>query len=293
MLLDDLTQLCDQLLKESRSTAAVAACDKALAESLPELERCRVLQLKAEALTAEDGKWGGPSILCLKEALILAGADPLEQGRVHCALTAGYAAKGSVSLCRSHQQAFMALLKTTPALSRWHPAVQFNMALALHEREMLGEAERAYTAVRELCRRSEDPGIQQRVAYIDHNIVDCLLELKRYDEAKYLMDLSNSKLPDEIFGAQTRNRRAIYALEEEEDLDGAVLWVESGLGHPACDTKTRAALTLTKAKIALVQGREVAANDLGLEAMRLAAIAWSSRLGGRASRFLNEMAKGV
>lgn len=89
-----------------------------------------------------------------------------------------------------------------------------------------------------------------------------------------------------------RNRRAAHALWTG-DLASGILWVEGGLGHSNCDPKTKAALTLTKARIAHAAGSSDAARDYALEAKRLAKEAESNRLVVRAERFLDQVPKGV
>ncbi|HEY3365989.1 MAG TPA: tetratricopeptide repeat protein [Symbiobacteriaceae bacterium] len=294
MLLDELVKLCTQLLREGRSADAVTACDNALAETLSRPAKVRVLELKAQALVAADGRWRGPAIGCLQDALDLTKPGSEERGRVLCAFTAAYAGLASHVLCRQYRNAFLELFNSTkdPGLAKYYPAVNYNLALAYHEVDDLEEAEEAYLIVLAQVQRSNDPYVREKLPYIQHNLVDVYQEMDRHHEAWLMMEAAYSTLPDDVFGAQMRDRRAIYALDKG-DLQAAVLWVESGLGHPACDPKTRAALMLTKAKIEHAHGQEAAAHDLALEAMQLASQAHSNRLCERISRFMNRMSKGV
>lgn len=294
MLVEELIKQCEELLRESRFAAAALACDRALEAKASKSARCRLLLLKAEAVVAEDGRWGGPVIACLREALDLAGDDMELKARALVGCTAGYAALGSINHCRRHRDAYVQLMKSSPSavLTKFYPRVEYNLAYANHEADRLDEAEDAYLLTRRACQQSEDPETKARIPYIDHNLIDVFQEIGRHEEAKSLMDMSYPKLPENTFGAQIRNRRAIYALHAG-DLDAAILWVESGLGHESCDTKTRAALTLTKAKVVLAHSQEVAARDYATSAMRLAAAARSSRLCSRVLCFIKELEEGV
>jgi tetratricopeptide (TPR) repeat protein len=293
MLVQELTTTCDQLFREGRFIAAAAECDKVLARDLSAEERSRALQLKAEALVAEDSRWGTPALAYLKEALSLVESQPDEYGRVLSAFTAVYAAMGSNANCRKYRNQFIELMKAneSPELKRLRPRVEYNLAIVCHEVDLLEEALTAYTHARIACQHSDEPAAKDRIAYIDHNLVDVFQELEQFEEAQRLMDLSYPKLPEDIFGAQMRNRRAIHAMYEG-DLEAARLWVEAGLGHPSCDLKTRAALTLTKAKLVHMLGQDVVAHDLTSEALRLAAIKLSSRLARRVCKFRNLLEKG-
>lgn len=292
---EELTKVVDQLIDESRFHSAIAECDKLLAGPLANADRVTVLLRKARAHTALDGRWGGPGGTCLGEALTLTPPQSPERARVHAAFTAFYGTQGCAPQCKEHAMAFRVILSKTesPDLLKYEPLIEYNLALAYHERDILRPAEDGYSYARTLCLRFDDPEIRGRVPFIEHNLVDVLHELGEFEDARRMMDSCYDALPEARFGAQMRNQRAIHDLHVG-DLAGATLWVESGLGHPACDVKTRTALTLTQAKVALAGGHIVAANDLGIEALRLAAIASSSRLSSRVTRFLNqELAKGV
>lgn|GEM_PF-2317782 len=295
MLLAELVTTCTELFQEGRYTAARAACDRALAGDLSPEERCKVLQLKSRAIMAEDKRWKGPAMGCLVEALELTAPNTVLRGQVLAAFTAGHASIHSLGLCKQARDEFAQVLTATgaPELARLFPDVEFNLALTFHELERLDDAETAYMkALDEASRMKDDPYVAALIPMIQLNLVDIFLRLDREEHAAALLHKCGQSLPDDQFGAHIRNQRAVHALVTG-DLVSAVLWVESGLGHRSCDTKTRAALVLTKARIAEAHGQMDEAHDYAQDALRLAAIACSSRLCYRASLFMNQLSRGV
>jgi len=123
------------------------------------------------------------------------------------------------------------------------------------------------------------------------NLIDVFQETDQHEEAFYLLQEVEKVLPDATFGAIARLRRAIYTMHRG-DLPAALLLVESGLGHRACDLRTRAHLLLTKAKIMQARGQESSALEYAFEAMQVAAKAKSNYLCHRISRFLELMTRG-
>lgn len=296
MLLDDLTSKCNELIRAGRFTTALEICDRALAGRLSPFDRCRILQIKARVLVAEDTRWDGPAVECLREALSLTAEESEERARVYCSYTAVNATTGNVVLCRNHRGKFVEIWQSnhpeSKMLTRLYPHVEYNLALAFHEVERLDDAEEAYILALGAYQRLNDPAVAPLIADVKHNLVDVFQEGGRHWEAKGLMDEIYPNLPDATFGAQMRNRKAIWALSKG-DHTAALLWVESGLGHSACDTRTRAALMLTKARLAQASGQVSAAHDCALEAMRLAALAESARLCHRIALFINSLSEEV
>jgi tetratricopeptide (TPR) repeat protein len=294
VLLEELVKTCDQLFREGRYTAALTACEHALTSSLSPIETCRVLQLKARALAAEDGRWKGPAVLCLKEALALSEEGSEGRAQVCAALSAAYASVGAVANCKAARDAFVRIYTANPSptLARFRPDVDFNLAVAYHEVERYDAAENAYLYALEATMGSQDPYVLSLKPLIQHNLIDVFQELERFEEADLLMHACYKVLPDAEYGAQIRNRRAVQALHQG-DSTSAILWAEGGLGHASCDVLTRAALLLTKARILEFEGNPEDAHDCALEALRLAAIARSSRLSSRVSSFIRHLSKGV
>jgi tetratricopeptide (TPR) repeat protein len=292
--LQDLSDQCDQLFRERRFVAVIMQCDKFLVINTDEGDQCRALRIKARALVAEDGRWTGPAFCCLREALELTQPGSHERAIVLVAFTAAYGAVGSISYCKQARDQFIQIHRTSPSstLAVYVPDVEYNLALAYHERDRLDEAEDAYLIALDAANNSSDPYVATLKPHIMHNLIDVFQELGRHREAKSLIDIVADALGDETYGAQIRNRRARYFLHEN-DLQAALLWCESGLGHRSCDVHTRSALTLTKAHIGKALGQIGEAHDLGIEAMRLAAIAQSSRLSSRIARFMNQLEQGV
>jgi tetratricopeptide (TPR) repeat protein len=287
VVLEELTALCDALTREAKFDQAVAACDECLTGGLTSLDRCRVLLLKAGLVVQRQGKWCNPALVCLDEALELAPMRSMECYRVLALFTAAYAAQGSAEACTKTRETFLDLLQdsTSSEPAKYLPVVEFNCGLAYHECGRLPEAEAHYVAARSFCSSSQAPDLRDRIPYIDFNLIDVLLELCRFEDAKVLMDVSYRAISEGNRGPHKRNQQAIYALHTG-DLDSAVLWVESGLGHPACDDRTRAALLLTKAKIARKQGHESEAQTLSHSALQLAAKVCSGRLCERVVNFM-------
>lgn len=293
MLIKHLASHCVKLLQEGRVAEAEAECNKALEERLTPHQKSRFLYLRAHIGFQRAGKWTPITISDLRDSL--EGSQKLSEhrGRVLAALTQAYAAVCSVPFCREGRDAFVELYQSKPTsrLAQWRPDVEYNLAIAYHEEDRLDEAEDAYLVAYDLCIRSQDPYVRSLLPHIQHNLVDVFQELDRHEEAYRLVQAAYADLSEETHGAQKRNRLAAYALYKG-DLDAAVLWVESGLGHPSCDARTRAALTLTKAKIALAAGSRTEAKALALEAKRMATAAGSNRLSRRADSFLIQLGKG-
>jgi tetratricopeptide (TPR) repeat protein len=283
-----------QLIGDGRIKAAISECDKALGLVLSQQERSIILQLKAQAIVAQDGKWKNPALRCLLDALELTEEATEERGRVLAACTAAYAGLHSIHPCRDYRDQFVALYEKnpTPLLAKFYPDVEYNLALTYHELERLDEAENAYLQAIHAAKQTDDPYVVSLRPLIHHNLVDIFQMNDRFEHAQMIMDTWYKHLPDDTYGAQMRNRRAIQALHDG-DATGAMLWAESGLGHKSCDIKTRAALTLTQARILEAMGQADDAHDYALEAMRLAALVYSSRLTHRASSFIRQLSKGV
>jgi hypothetical protein len=293
-MLTDLSKLCDEFFHDRRFTAANAACDQALAGQLSAQDRCSVLQLKARSLVGQDGRWHSPALACLRDALDLTNPETSERAKVLVAFTAAYAGLAAVDFCQDARDAFIQMYKANPSplLERLRPHAEYNLALTYHENERLDEAETAYMFALDACQELTDDYAVELKLKIYHNLVDIFQELDRHVEAKSLMDHTFGSLSEDLYGAQIRNRKAIYALHLE-DFASAILWAESGLGHRSCDDRTRAALLLTKAKIAQTQGLLEDAHDQALDAMRMAAIARSSSLSYRVAGFMNRLSREV
>lgn len=277
-----------QLISEGKYEEVIAECDRSLELNPSVHEQSVLLRFKARALLATGAEWEGKAIGCLKDALTLAEDGSEEWGKVLAALTAAYATLGRWSSCQRYRDAFVGLLKKqeAPSLLRFYPDVEFNLAVAFHNVERLDEAGTAYMVALDAARKSNDPYVRELIPLIYHNLSDVFQEYERHEEA-YRM-IKENDLPDEVYGAQTRNRKAVYALYRG-DLDAAALWVESGLGHPALDQKTKSALYLTKAKILKAAGQTTEAYQWALEARRLAADLPTLSETLRASLFLKEL----
>lgn len=284
----------EQLIRDGRFSAALAECNKALEGDHSKNTLFAVLQLKARVLVTTDGKWTGPAMSCLKEAMTLTEPGSQERGQIFAAQTAGYAGMGCLGPCLRARNDFVTLYeaKPTPLLAKLYPDVEYNLALAYHEVDRIDEAESTYLIALGAARKSDDPYVRSLLPVLHHNLVDIFQEVDRFEHAKLIMDKWYRELSEDTYGAQMRNRRAIQDLHEG-DLTSALLWAESGLGHKSCDVRTRAALTLTKAKILEAGGQADEAHDICLEALRLAALAKSPRLSHRVSSFIQELSKGV
>jgi hypothetical protein len=243
---------------------------------------------------ATDGKWTGPAISCLNEALKLTEPGSQVRGQIYAAYTAAYSGLGCIGPCVRARNDFVKLFEAnpTPLLTKLYPDVEYNLGLAYHEVDRLDEAETAYLVALNAAQKCDDPYVRTLLPELHHNLVDIFQEGDRFDHAKLIMDEWYRDLPEDTHGAQKRNRRAIQDLHEG-DLTSAMLWAESGLGHPSCDTKTRAALTLTKARILKAGGQVKDAHDICLEALRLAALAKKPRLSHRVSSFIQGLSRGV
>lgn len=290
----DVLSIVKQLIQDGRHHAAVAECDKALDGDLSNHERSAIMRHKAQALVATDGRWTGPAMHCLKLAHDLTTPGSEERGCVLAAFTAAYADLGCLGPCRRAREAFVELYRTnpTPLLKKLCPDVEYNVAIGYHEVERLDESETAYMTALAATNGIDDPYVVSLRPIIYHNLVDIFQENDRWEHAQAIIDGAYRGLPDEEYGAQTRNRRAAQALHDG-DPTSALLWVESGLGHKSCDTRTRAALMLTKAKILADMGQIDDAHDCALEASRLAVLARSNRLNHRASSFIQHLSEGV
>lgn len=256
--------------------------------ALNRARRIRVLQSKAQALMSEEGKWLGPAIECLREALRLTEPGSDEEGEVLAAFVTAYATLGNVAACRRYRDRLADLLThcSSPTLRRLYPQVEFWLAQAYHESERLPEAEETYRKALTACYDTGDSVARRLLPQIQEQLIDVLQELARHDEAITL--LSAAALPDAEYGARVRNWRAAYALARE-DLNAALLWVESGLGHPSADAHARSALLLTKARIALASGDPAAAHNYAEEALRLAALVQPNHLSDRITSFLSRV----
>ncbi|HYF78717.1 MAG TPA: hypothetical protein VD973_16385 [Symbiobacteriaceae bacterium] len=289
-----LTQAFDELMGERRFAQAVLLCDEALSTRLPPPLRCRVLQFKAEALLTDGRQWEGPALACLRDALSFTRPNSLDRARVLTAMTAAYASLTSIANCREARDelAVIASRRRTPVVGRLLPHAEYNLAYIYHELSDLEAAEDGYLRALKHCYEQADPATNKLRLKILHNLIDIFQEVGRNEHAYAIMEQVYPNLDDAVYGAQTRNRRAAHALYEG-DTHSAILWVESGLGHPGCDPKTKAALYLTKAKIAHAMGAQGAAREYAMEASRLAKAAECNRLVCRALRFLDQVPKGV
>lgn len=294
MQLQAFTQVFDGLLRESNFSQAVTLCDQALSTRLTPPQRCRVLQFKAEALLAVGRDWAGPAMACLRDAYSATRPNSLDRARSLTALTAAYASQMSLASCQEARDELAQIVsrRQTPAIARLLPHAEFNLAFVMHERNEIEAAEERYLAALSSCSGHTDAITAYLKLKIQHNLVDIFQELDRQEHAHAIMEQVFPKLDEAVFGAQMRNRWAIHALSQG-DVSSAILWAESGLGHSSCDDKTRAALTLTKARIAHAMGSRDEARGYALEARRVAKEAECNRLVSRAQRFLDQVPKGV
>lgn len=286
----EVLKLCEQLISEGRHYEAIAKCDRALQGRLTQGQECQILQVKARALVAVDGRWQGEAVQCLRRALQLSKPGTDRRAQILATFTAAYAALGNAVGCKRSRDEFHELYQSSPnsVRSTLRPYVEYNLAVSLHDADRIDEAEDAYLLARAACDQATDPVARDLSFHIDHNLVDIFQELERHREAYSLMVKAHPHLPEATHGAQMRNRRAIYAMSQG-DLPAARLWAESGLAHPSCDTKTRAALLLTKARIAAALGQADEAHDIAAEAWRMAAIAQCCRLQSRVLSFLKSV----
>lgn len=293
MVLQEILAELESLVRDNRYDSALAACELALAGDVSQPDQARLLLWKARILVTRDGQWGGPAIACLKAALKLVRSQPELKARVLATFTAAYAAVGAVNQCQEYRRAFVELQQKakTPEVDQFYPHVEYNFGLACHQAELLGAAEEAYLLALAAYVGRRDPGLEPFIADVKMNLIDVLQELDQHEQAYYFLLDVEKLLPEATFGAISRLRRAIHAIYRG-DLTAATLLVESGLDHPSCDARTRAALMLTMAKILKTQGQAGEAHDLALEAMQVAAGAKSSHLCHRVSRFLDTISRG-
>lgn len=292
-MLDTLVRELEGLVGRKEYTSALAVCEEALAGKLNKVARARILQWKARILVSQTGQWSGPALVCLKSALGLVDGHPDEHGRVLNNFAAAYAAIGSVAQCREYRDAFFDLHKAhkSPLLDQFYPSVEFNFGLACHQVELLGPAEEAYLLARAGYLSLGDPTYNSHVAWVELNLIDIFQETDQHEEAYRLLPNVEKVLPDTVIGATVRLRRALYALYKG-DHAAALLQVESGLGHPSCEERTRGALLLAKAKILKSKGHLGAAHAYAEEAMLVAATARSSHLCHRVCKFIESLSRG-
>lgn len=293
MVLDELIKEFSELVRTNQFDSALAACDRALSGKLTKTARARVLQWKARILVTKSGQWSGPAIECLKRAFDLTNGDPEERGHVLNSFAAAYASIGSIAECREYRRAFLELHRQvkSPVLDRIYPSIEFNFGLACHQAELLGAAEEAYRLSLAGYVSLQDTSLNAPIAGLKLNLIDVYQETDQYEEAYRLLLEVEKALPDEAIGAMVRLRRGLHALHKG-DPSVALLQIESGLGHPSCDVRTRGALLLAKAKVLKVRGQAYDAHEYAMEAMQVAAKAYSSHLCHRVCRFLEMLARG-
>lgn len=285
-----LTEL-EQLARQQQYESALALCDQALQATSSPSHQVRLFVWKARILVSRDGQWGGPAIAHLKSALPLARTPELK-ARV-LAFVAAYAAVGSVALCREYRLEFVAVMHKakSPAIEKFYPMVEYNHALACHHAEMLETAEDGYHNALAAYEKLNNPALAPFIADVKMNLIDLYPEMQLHEQAYRLLQEVETVLSDATFGAIARLRHAIYTIHRG-DLPAALLLVESGLGHSACDMRTRAHLLLVKAQILHARGQETTAHEYAFEAMQVATQAKSNYLCHRVSRFLELMTKG-
>jgi hypothetical protein len=288
------TQVFDELLRERQFSRAVTLCDQALSTRLSPTQKCRLLQLKAEAFSAGGREYEGPVLACLREAYSASRPNSLERARVLTAMTAAYASLTSPTNCCEARNELLQIIseRSSPKIMSLLPHAEFNLAYTYHEHNDLEAAEDAYLSALKACVGLANSTTNFLKLKINFNLIDVFQERDRHEDAHTIMEHVFPRLDEALHGAMMSNRRAAYALWAG-DTASAILWVEGGLGHGNCDAKTRAALILTKARIALSAGSEDKARDYALEAKRLAKEAECNRLVVRALRFLDQVPKGV
>lgn len=294
MTFEEMVASVTDLISKGRNVAALSSCETALSHPIGPREKIRLLELKARALVAEDGRWGGPAISCLKEALELTEPDSDERARILCVFTAAYAALSSLGKVYQYRAEFMKLFSPVTGNKvrrRLYAHVEYNLALALHQVEDLDNASISYRRAMTAYEELQDSAAQPYIRDILISLIDIHQTLGDFGLAKSLMDQVFPQLSEEQFGALMRLRWAEHALGRR-DPSSAVLLAESGLAHSSCDWKTRAALLLTRAKAARAMGDMDGAHDFALEALRFAALSHSTHLSDRVSRFLNAVSRG-
>lgn len=294
MLLEDVLKSYDQLLRERRFSEALAVCDEALASRLSPKIRCRFLQMKARALLSLDPAFELPAIGCLRDALALTKKNPELRARVLASLTAAWATRSSLSNCVEARDAFLEVMRANPGptIEGLYAHVEYNVGVAHHMFDHFDAAESAYLLALKAIGTSKEPHLMSLKQLIYHNLIDVFQELERHEEAYSCMSQVIHSLDDAVYGAQIRNRKALYALHLG-DIASAVLWAESGLGHESCDPPTRAALLLTRARIARAQGDLAEATASAEEALAVAKGAHNNWMRSRAQRFLTQLSEGV
>lgn len=290
--MDDLNRVTS-LLRERRFVAAIALCDKILGSAPSSAVRADALLKKAQATAEEDGRWSGPTVLCLSQALDLTPEGSEARAKVLVAFTAAYATLGSLGYVMQYRHDFQKLLGPCPSrrMLYYQAQVEYNMAVAIHQLEDLEKAIEWYGVARRAYEKMPEPRPEGFLFELGVSLLDAYQAMGDFETAKTIMDDLFPQLPEEEYGAIVRLRHAEYALHQN-DPAAALLWVESGLGHQSCDLRTRAALTLTRAKIALQNGQIADAHDIGLEAMRLAALSHRTHLCDRVACFLKSVSRG-
>lgn len=284
MRLAEWTPHIERLLQNGEYALALTACDEALRKCRPVATRSGILQLKARSLAMTSDAWEGPALVCLKEALSLTAPDSEERGQVHATFTAAHAYLQNAPACLHHRDSFVQILTAirSQRLATLLPYVHFNLATAYYEQERLLDAEPIYRLAAAACHKHHNPDHDYLLRCIYHNLADVLQETDRYAEA--VEGLQAHPLPDDLFGAQIQNRYALHALHTG-NLSDAFGRVETGLAHPSCDDRTRAALFLTRAKIALAARQIQLALAYTAEAARLASEVHCFRIATRTARF--------
>jgi len=123
-------------------------------------------------------------------------------------------------------------------------------------------------------RRVDESVVTPFLKLIKINMVDVFQETDKHHAANCLMEEIFPELSDDEWGALIRLRRGAYAFYRDES-SAAILWIESGLGH-----------------IIWSLGIASEAHDVGMAAMRMAAIAENSHLSDRVTQFLKLVSKG-
>jgi tetratricopeptide (TPR) repeat protein len=254
-------QAAHELLEAGRYSEVVVMCDDFLSRAGTAVT-CQVNALlkKAAALRRYGAAWETTAIEVLRDAQDRLGeSEPVLRARLLINLMAVYSNMPDSITFGQLLGEYLQICDAHAAARQWLWHAHFNAGLnAVCSFEYAAAAEAFEKAVAFAANEAQAAQARKNMAlaYIDSGCAS---------KAGPVLAMIGGDFPVAKLGAKL-DVEARYHLEAG-DLGAAMSAVEAGLAHPAVTAEDEADLKLTKARIALKQGRVVEAKELTLESL--------------------------
>jgi tetratricopeptide (TPR) repeat protein len=286
-MLDEFRKSLPKWIATQDWQSITRAADTLLLARLAPSARAFVLRQKAIALARLSESTVGQVLLCLREALKLAAADPEEHGKVLANLAAAYGVIGDYDTCATYVSALRALHGQfpTPDLTNALQNALFNLGLAYDRADRVEEAERTYEQLVNTATGSP-------AAWSANNLVGIYLRLGRLVKAARMLERAMG-FGDPAISAMLLNHEALLHLATG-DTRSARQKATEAMAMAEGNLRFAGEVALTVAHIEKVSGNYDEACRQAQHAMKLARSLPNGWLLHRVAKFMQSLtSKGV